>query len=188
MSEAGSTGRPGADGVKARIERMRDRLLHLSKTLPLEQRLRDGLSQGTLSALAAVVAYLPTQALGLREGFWGAITALAVAQAELGAARSTGRDQLAGATIGGGIGVATVLTIGAGLPGYVLAVVISVLACWCVNIASASRLAAITATIILLVPHTGTPQHMLLSRVGEVGWGALVALGLVWLRERVTRR
>ncbi|MFC7737377.1 hypothetical protein ACFQX4_16350 [Roseomonas sp. GCM10028921] len=78
---------------------------------------------GTLSALAAVVAYLPTQELGLREGFWGAITALAVAQAELGAARSTGRDQLAGATIG-----------------------------------------------------------------GEVGWGALVALGLVWLRERVTRR
>jgi hypothetical protein len=56
-----------------------------------------------------------------------------------------------------------------------------------VAVIPASRLAGITATIILLVPHSGTPGHMLVSRVGEVGWGVTVALGLVWLRERLLR-
>ncbi len=174
--------------LPGRIERMRDRLADLNKGLSPGQRLRGGLAQASLSAGAAILAYLPTQALGLREGFWAAITALAVVQTELVATRDSGRDQLAGAAIGGVIGVAVTLAGGQHLPGYVLAVILSVLTCWLVNIASASRLAGITATIILLVPHTGTPQHMLASRVGEVAWGALVALGLVWLRTRLARR
>ncbi|SHK30275.1 Fusaric acid resistance protein-like [Roseomonas rosea] len=174
--------------LPGRIERMRDRLADLSKGLSLGQRLQGGLSQALLSAGAAVLAYLPTQALGLKEGFWAAITAMAVVQTELVATRNSGRDQLAGAAIGGVVGVAVTLAGGQHLLGYLLAVILSVLACWLVNIASASRLAGITATIILLVPHTGTPQHMLLSRVGEVAWGALVALCLVWLRTRLGRR
>jgi len=50
--------------------------------------------------------------------------------------------------------------------------------------ASASRLAGITATIIPLVPHTGTPQRMFLDRVAEVGWGICAAVGTVWLAAR----
>lgn len=169
------------------MDGLRARLADLGKAMPLRQRLRGGLSQGVTSAVAALVAYLPTQALGLQEGFWGAITAIAVTQTEPGAARSNGRDQLTGAAIGGLVGVAVALAAGQRLPGYAAAVVLSMLACWAVNIGSASRLAGITATIILLVPHTGTPGHMLVSRVGEVGWGVLVALGLVWARERVLR-
>src|SRR4051812_23851535 len=65
------------------------------------RRLTGGLLQGGLSAIAAVMAWIPTQALGLREGFWAAITAVAVAQTELNAAKSTARDQFAGAAIGG---------------------------------------------------------------------------------------
>nr|WP_245214405.1 FUSC family protein [Pararoseomonas indoligenes] len=160
----------------------------MRKALPANDRLRGGLRQAVLTAIAATIAYLPTQALGLREGFWGAITAIAVVQNEWGAARGAGRDQFLGATIGGIVGVAVVLTLGQAYLCYLVAIVLAVLVCWVANLASASRLAAITATIILLVPHTGTPQHMLFSRVSEVGWGALVALTLVWAEAWLKKR
>ena len=131
---------------------------------------------------------LPAQPLGLREGFWGAITALAVAQAEFGAARSVARDQFVGAAIGGVVAVAISLVITPDLMGYAVAVLLAILACWLVNVASAARLSAITATIILLVPHTGTPQRMLISRVFEVGCGICAAIGTVWVVARINRR
>ena len=171
--------------VAGRIERLQGRVVDLARTLPMADRLGAGAQQAVLSATGAVIAYLPTQALGLREGFWGAIMAIAVMQTELGATRSTGRDQVIGATLGGAIAVAVVLTLGQELGWYVLAVVLSVLASAAINVASASRLAAITATIIILVPHSGSPQHMLLSRVGEVAWGALVGLSLAWAYTRL---
>ncbi|TPG55695.1 FUSC family protein [Roseomonas nepalensis] len=176
---------PAGARLAGRIDRLQRRVTDLTKAMPLAERLGAGAQQALLSAVGAVVAYLPTQALGLREGFWGAITAIAVMQTEFGAARNTGRDQVIGSAIGGAIAVAVVLTLGQGLGFYILAVVLSVLACAALNVGSASRLAAITATIIILVPHSGSPQHMLLSRVGEVAWGALVGLGLVWLFQRL---
>jgi hypothetical protein len=60
-----------------------------------------GLSQGLLSAAAGILAYLPTKPLGLQEGFWASITAIALIQSELGATRNSARDQFAGAAIGG---------------------------------------------------------------------------------------
>jgi uncharacterized membrane protein YccC len=141
-----------------------------------------------MSAIAAIIAYLPTQALGLNEGFWAAITALAVAQTEFGAARSVARDQFVGAALGGVIGLCIYLAAGPGLASYMAAVLLSILTCWLVNVASAARLAGITATIILLVPHLGTPQQMLLSRVFEVGWGICAAIGTVWAVTSINRR
>lgn len=75
-----------------------------------------------------------------------------------------------------------------GGPGYALAVLLSILACWLVNVASAGRLAAITATILLLVPPVGSVERMLGSRVFEVGWGVCVAIATVWVVTRVNRR
>lgn len=176
---------PAGARLAGRIDRLQRRVADLTKAMPFTDRLGAGAQQALLSSVGALVAYLPTQALGLREGFWGAITAIAVMQTEFGAARNTGRDQVIGSAIGGAIAVAVVLTLGQGLGFYILAVVLSVLACAALNVGSASRLAAITATIIILVPHSGSPQHMLLSRVGEVAWGALVGLSLVWLFLRL---
>jgi len=175
-----------ATRLASRIDRLQGRVAALTKTMPVADRLSAGGRQALLSALGAIIAYLPTQALGLREGFWGAITAIAVMQTEFGAARNAGRDQVIGSAIGGATAVTVVLTLGQGLGFYILAVVLSVLACAAINVASASRLAGITATIIILVPHSGSPQHMLLSRVGEVAWGALVGLSLAWAFTRLT--
>jgi uncharacterized membrane protein YccC len=171
-----------------RIGWLAEQLSRLQKQLPVAHRLSRGLAHGVMSASAALIAYLPTETLGLNEGFWAAITAVAVAQTEFGAARSIARDQFAGAAIGGVIGLCVYLMAGAGVASYAAAVLLSILACWLGNVASAGRLAGITATIILLVPHVGTAQQMLASRVFEVGWGICAAIGTVWVVTRINRR
>jgi uncharacterized membrane protein YccC len=160
----------------------------LRKALPLLHRTAGGAHHGLISACAALAAYLPTQPLGLKEGFWSAITAISVVQSEFQATASTARDQFIGAAIGGLIGVGAALLFGQHLPVYAAAIVVSMLCCWALNVASASRLAAITATIILLVPHTGSPERMFASRVAEVGWGVCVAVATVWLCARLPAR
>lgn len=148
-------------------------------------RVRGGLRQGALSTIAAVLAWLSTQAFGLREGFWAAITAVAVTQTQLNAATSVARDQFAGAAIGGLVATLVSLAFGSGPGGFAAALVAAQLLCWVIGVESASRLAGITAVIIFLVPHQGSAIRMTLSRVGEVSWGVTVAIGLVWLTSRI---
>jgi uncharacterized membrane protein YgaE (UPF0421/DUF939 family) len=143
--------------------------------------------QGFMSACAALLAYLPAKPLGLQEGFWASITAIAVVQNELGATQSSARDQFAGAAIGGLTSAVIVSLAGQSLAVYALCVVISMLVCWLFNVSSAARLAGSTATIIALVPHQGSVEWMMASRIAEVGWGLTVGLGIVWLVNRVER-
>jgi uncharacterized membrane protein YgaE (UPF0421/DUF939 family) len=164
------------------------RLKRLNARLPPRTKLVGGLAQGLMSATAAILAYLPTKPLGLQEGFWGAITAIAVVQSELGATTSSARDQFAGAAIGGLTSAAIVSWTGQSLSVYALAVVVSMSACWVLNISSAARLAGSTATIIALVPHQGKVEWMMMSRIAEVAWGIAVAVAVVWLVNRFKRR
>lgn len=178
-------GRPAVRFATGRVRAARHRLALLRKAIPVGERLRHWLVHGLMAAAAAIGAYVPTQLLGLKEGFWSAITALAVVQTEFGAVRSTARDQVLGATVGGVVGLVILLTLGQGLPAYGLAVILAMLACWGANVASAARLAGVTATILLLVPHAGSPQRMLAFRIFEVGWGITVALAVVWSGTRL---
>jgi uncharacterized membrane protein YgaE (UPF0421/DUF939 family) len=164
------------------------RLTHFGEYLPPRSRLAGGLTQGLMSAGAAIIAYLPTKPLGLREGFWGSITAIAVVQAELSATQSSARDQFAGAAIGGIVSASVVTLAGEHLASYALAVVLSVVACWLCKVSSAARLSGSTATIIMLVPHQGNIGWMMLSRLSEVGWGVAVGVGFVWLVNRAEQR
>jgi uncharacterized membrane protein YccC len=177
------------------LSRQRHRLSELSaaltalrKELPLLHRMAAGAHHGSISAIAALAAYLSTRALGLQEGFWSAITAVSVVQTEFQATESTARDQFIGAAIGGVISVCASLAFGPSLALYAGAIVLSMLTCWGLNVASASRLAGSTATIILLVPHTGSPERMFASRLTEVGWGVCVAIATVWLAARLPVR
>jgi uncharacterized membrane protein YgaE (UPF0421/DUF939 family) len=159
----------------------------LSGDASIRARIIGGLTQGLMSAAAALVAYLPTKPLGLREGFWGSITAIAVVQIELRATQSSARDQFAGAAIGGLVSAIVVTLAGEHLVAYAAAVVISMLVCWLFNINSAARLAGSTATIIVLVPHQGTTEWMMFSRVAEVGWGVTAGIATVWLVNKVEK-
>lgn len=174
--------------LTARIRRLSARVQDLGKKLPLGHRLHDGLEHGLITTVAAVLAYLPTQFLGLQEGFWAAFTAIGVVQTELTATRDTARDQFIGAAIGGAIGVGVNLLNGQNLASFMLAIVLAFVASFLLNVASAARLAGITATIILLVPHEGTAEAMMVSRVVEVGWGVGVAIAVVWLASKLDPR
>jgi uncharacterized membrane protein YgaE (UPF0421/DUF939 family) len=163
------------------------RLARLGEYLPARDRVTGGLTQGLMSTAAALIAYLPTKPLGLQEGFWGSITAIAVVQAELGATQTSARDQFAGATIGGLISAVILSVAGQTLPGYGAGVTLSMLVCWLFNRSSAARLAGSTATIILLVPHKGSMAMMVFSRIAEVGWGVAVGVTVVWAVNRVEK-
>ena len=106
-------------------------------------------------------------------------------QTEYGATRSTACDQLIGAAAGGLIGVGVVATTGQHLPSYAAAVVVVMTLCWLLNVGSAARLSGTTATIIMLVPHTGSPERTMLARLFEVGWGLSVALVVVGVVSRM---
>jgi uncharacterized membrane protein YgaE (UPF0421/DUF939 family) len=161
-------------------------IYQLRKELPLLRRVAAGAHLGVVSAFAAVAAYLPTHAFGLKEGFWSSITAISVVQTEFLATQVTARDQFIGAAVGGSVAVGASLAMGGqNLFVYAGAIVFSMLVCWVLNVASAGRLAGSTATIILLVPHTGSAQRMFGARLAEVGWGLCVAIAIVWLAARV---
>ena len=168
-----------------RLQELRSSLASLSKALPLWHRCAGGAHHGLISAAAALLAYWPTQMLGLKEGFWASITAISVVQAEFQATQSTGRDQFIGAIIGGLVGIAASFAPGPPLLLYALALVIGVLACWALNLASSSRLTGSTITILLLVPHTSSVLRIFGARLGEVGWGVCVAIFCVWLAARL---
>jgi uncharacterized membrane protein YccC len=160
-------------------------LARLRRSAPLLRRLAGGAHHGAISACAALVAFIPAHAIGLSQSFWSAITAISVTQTEFRATETTARDQFLGAAVGGLVGLCTFLALGQSLTVYALAVVLAMLVCSALNVASASRLAGITATIILLVPHAGSPQTMFWSRIAEVGWGVCVAVCVVWLAGRL---
>jgi uncharacterized membrane protein YgaE (UPF0421/DUF939 family) len=160
------------------------RLAMLGSAQPARQRLVGGAAQGLMSAAAAILAYLPTKPLGLQEGFWGSITAIAVVQGGLSATQASARDQVAGAAIGSIIGATVVVLAGQHLAAYALAIVLCMATCWLLNMPSAARLGGSTVTIIALVPHHSTIGWMMLSRVSEVGWGVAVGVATVWLVEK----
>lgn len=157
-------------------------------TSSLRERFFGGASQGLLSALAALIAYLPSKPLGLNEGFWGSITAIAVIQGDFRATTSSARDQFIGAAIGGTVGACVDTWVDQSLPSYCAAVVVAMTLCWLFNISSAARLSGITATILVLVPHHTTTESMLFSRICEVAWGISVSITLVWIAHSLKPR
>ena len=145
------------------------------------ERFIKGLGHGVMSAVAAGLGFAPAPILGLHEGYWGAITAVTIVQADFKKIPSLAVDQLVGAAIGGGMAVLVLMVWGQGPLGYAAAVILSILACWVFHVETACRVAGITATIILLIPHANSPEEMWLSRIGEVCWGVLVAAAVLWV-------
>lgn len=170
---------------RRRLGELTAALTALREQLPRWRRIAAGAHHGVISACAAVVAYLPTHVFGLKEGFWSAITAISVVQTEFQATETTARDQFIGAAVGGAVGVCASLVFGEHLVVYAAGITLAMLTCWALNVASASRLAGSTVTIIMLVPHTGSPQRMFVARLAEVGWGVCVAIVIVWLAARL---
>jgi uncharacterized membrane protein YccC len=127
------------------------------------------------TALAAALCWWLALRFGLHDGYWGSISAIIVLQSNVGATVSASRDRLLGTLIGALFGFAFSL-VGASPWNYILALFCAIVVCGLLSFRESSRLAAVTITIIMLVPAHGSRWALALDRVGEVLLGIVIAL------------
>lgn len=167
-----------------------DLLFGLLKSLPFRDRLAEGAFMALQAVGGACLAYLIARALLTQQAFWAAIIAIAVTQHTYADTRKLSRDQFVGAMAGGLFGFAGAW-LGAGtheILGYATTIGAVIVVCWCLNVGSAARLGAITATIVLLVPEEGPLWDVPLVRLGEVTLGTVCALVVSALVAQVQSR
>ncbi|CAB3760543.1 FUSC family protein [Paraburkholderia solisilvae] len=170
--------------------RAADVLVGLLKNQPFRERVAEGCLVALQAVCGACLAYGVAIALHTQQAFWAAITAIAVTQHTYADTRNLSRDQFIGAMAGGVFGFVGA-SLGAGtheLLGYATTVAAVIIACWCVNVGSAARLGAITATIVLLVPMQGPLWDVPLFRLVQVIIGTLSTLFVSWLFAQVQHR
>lgn len=178
------------------LDALQQSMFDLIKGLPFKGRLAQGLLMALQAVASASLAYGIGLALHTEQAFWAAITAIAVTQNSYSDTMHLSRDQFIGAIAGGLVGFAGAM-LGGG-PGathaslhfaiYMASVAIVIAGCWCFNMGSAARLAAITTTIVLLVPAIGPAWNIALVRFAEVTLGTVCALAVCWVTERIERR
>src|ERR1700739_1941752 len=126
------------------------------------------------TAVAATFCWWLGSRYGMREGYWGAISAIIVLQSNFGSTISASRDRMLGTLIGAAFGFS--FSLFGTLPwNYVLAVTSAICVCALLGFRTSARLAAVTITIIMLV-HTGSHWTLALDRVLQVLLGIVVAL------------
>jgi uncharacterized membrane protein YccC len=111
---------------------------------------------------------------GLREGYWGAISAIIVLQSHVGATIQASRDRILGTLIGAVLGFSCTL-LGTLPWNYILAVFLAVVVCGLLGLRNSSRLAGVTVTIVMLV-RSNSSRTVALDRVLQVVLGIMVAL------------
>ncbi|MGH8157786.1 MAG: FUSC family protein [Rhodanobacter sp.] len=173
---------------RRRLDLLVDQIMQLRQALPPRTRLVIGLTHALRAVLAASLGYFVALELGLGQGFWAAITAISVSQANYAEVRSSSRDQFVGAMIGGLIGMGAATFGHDHYLAYVLAVIVGMLLCSVFNLGAAGRISGTTTTIIMLVPHAGAFWQFALFRLGEVTLGAAAALLVSWLFGTLERR
>lgn len=132
------------------------------------------------TALAAGLCWWVALGLGLREGYWGAITAIIVLQSNFGATVSASRDRILGTLMGAAFGFA--FSLFGALPwNYILAVLAAVIVCGLLGLRNSSRLAGVTISIVMLVGKSGPRWELALDRVFEVLLGILIAIAVATL-------
>jgi uncharacterized membrane protein YccC len=126
------------------------------------------------TALAAGLCWWLATLFGLKDGYWGAISAIIVLQSNFGSTISASRDRVIGTVIGALLGFS--FTQFGVLPwNFILAVLAAVIICGLLGLRTSSRLAGVTISIVMLV-QTGSHWTLALHRVMEVFLGIIVAL------------
>lgn len=139
-------------------------------------RLTTGLRLAAMTAAAAWISYASTSLIGLHEGFWAAISAIVVMQSDLTGTEKSAYERFIGTAIGAVIGWVCANAWHQHQWIYALAVGLSVLICWVAGIGTAGRLAAVTVTVIVLIPLAEPIWKIALYRFLEVSWGIAVAI------------
>ncbi len=137
------------------------------------------------TASAAGLSYISAAAMGMKEGYWAAIAAAVVMQADLASTRNAGWDRFLGTVIGAIVGLGCAEIWHGNVLWYALGVAVSVLLCSIAGLTVAARLAAVTVSVIVLIPRQEPVWQVSLLRFLEVSWGIAVALLVAGAAERL---
>ncbi|MFZ0305903.1 MAG: FUSC family protein [Terracidiphilus sp.] len=132
------------------------------------------------TTLAAALSWWLARLFGVRDGYWGSISAIIVLQSNVGATVTASRDRVIGTVIGAVVGFAFSLMQPLWLS-YILALLVAMFACGLMGLRNSSRLAGVTITIVMLVHHEGAKWSLAFDRVIEVLLGIVVALAVTTL-------
>ena len=141
-------------------------------------RIRLGIPLAIMTTLAAWAAYSSSSLVGLREGYWAAISAIIVMQSQVSSTRNAGRIRFLGTAIGAVIGwlCASYWHHHVGI--YAAAVGLTVVICCLLNMADAGCPAAVALTVIVLIPRAEPIWRIALLRFLEVSWGIALAIAV----------
>ncbi|HUB50600.1 MAG TPA: FUSC family protein [Terracidiphilus sp.] len=173
--------------------RLKARKTWSQQQLTVKLRMHSKASQGLLNlerrrllihaaktALAAALSWWLAKLFGVRDGYWGSISAIIVLQSNVGATVTASRDRIIGTVIGAALGFAF-SPIEPVIAGYILALLAAIVVCGLLGLKNSSRLAGVTVTIVILVHREGTAWSLALDRVIEVLLGIVVALAVTTL-------
>jgi uncharacterized membrane protein YgaE (UPF0421/DUF939 family) len=128
------------------------------------------------TALAAVVAMLLARLLKMPEYYWAPISTIVIVQSTI-PHRTLGWQRVVGTALGAVLGAALATFFSPSAWVYALGILLCGLLAWMLRVDGAYRFAAITLSIILLIPRARAPWITGWHRFLEVSLG--IAVGLV---------
>ena len=133
------------------------------------------------TTLAAVAALLLARLLKLPEYYWAPISTIVIIQSTI-PPHLLGWQRFVGTALGALLGAALASYFSSSLAVYALGILLCGVLAWLLRVGGAYRFAAITLSIILLIPRTGPPWITGWHRFLEVSLGIAVALvvTMVW--------
>ena len=148
----------------------------------------DAWQHAVLTALAVVICLLLVRLLPLRQGYWAAISTVAVMQTDVWPTITAGRDRLLGTTMGALVGGFTTIVWHGNLLVFGLAIAISLMICNALGLKSAGHLVGANICLMVLVPATGPQWKIPLDRFIEVSIGILTAVAVSLLHDQWVKR
>ncbi len=142
---------------------------------------RDSLLDSLRTAFAAVAAMLLARLLQMPEYYWAPISTIVIVQSTI-PPHMLGWQRFVGTAIGAVLGAAIATYFPATALVYGFGILLCGILAWWLRVGGAYRFAAITLSIILLIPHPQNAWMTGLHRFLEVSVGIAVALAVttVW--------
>jgi uncharacterized membrane protein YgaE (UPF0421/DUF939 family) len=136
---------------------------------------RVSLLDSVRTAFAAVTAMLLARLLKLPEYYWAPISTIVVVQSTI-PPRTLGWQRFVGTALGAVLGTAVATFFHPSAVVYAVGILLCGLLAWSLRVGGAYRFAAITLSIILLIPRARAPWITGWHRFLEVSLGIAVAL------------
>jgi uncharacterized membrane protein YgaE (UPF0421/DUF939 family) len=138
-------------------------------------------------ATAAVASMLLARLLRMPEYYWAPISTIVIVQSTI-PPRTLGWQRFVGTALGAVIGAALATFFTPSALVYGLAILVSGVLAWLLRVWGAFRFAAITLSIVMLIPRTRAPWIAAWHRFLEVSLGIAVALAVtaIWPAAKKT--